>query len=209
MLIVTRHDASKNPKSSRRVAFGSACATLRGWAGARPRARAAALAVCLTSLGWLTACSPVKEGISGVRLDADDRLVAVLAWCSGFEPSALRAYAVATDGRVDDVNNYSIYLERTGDAPTGLYLEIDILNPPQGWETRRTSDIDQSATYVIRAWDEDGSARVDSFPFRIDELQSPLAQGKILTKTYGDDGYESDLLTTEEFQDRAEQRCSD
>jgi hypothetical protein len=169
--------------------------------------RSGALAVCALAVAWFTtACSPAVQGVGGVRLGSDGDLIAVFAWCSGFDLGRAAVYKAESDGRVGDM---IIDLKRTGDAPAGSYLEMNVLRPPAGWNVEKSTDLDNAGHYEVRAWNGDGSARLDGFPFDMDELRSPSADGgKILTKSHvGDGKYDSRYVTSREFRDGAEERC--
>jgi hypothetical protein len=164
-------------------------------------------------LSVLAGCSPAIRGVGAVRLDDGHGLVGVFGLCKGFgELSTITLYAYNADGALGDE---VIDLARVGPAPAGHVVEVPLQAPPPQWHARKmAAQLAPDQTYELRAWNTNGGARVESFPFRIAELRDRADRAKsLLTKTYtgsakGVDQYHSTFSTPEGFGGLVDQRCA-
>jgi hypothetical protein len=167
----------------------------------------------LLAVGVLTGCSPAVQGLGGVRLDAEQGLVAVLGLCPDFgDLTIIKLYTAEPDGSVGDP---VVTLHRVGAAPPERYVEVSLSDPPPGWRAdKKTPTMDHpSQTFELRAWNGDGDNRVAGFPFQVSELRDQRESTKpILSKTFvgtrnGTDQYETSLFSPEEFRQATEREC--
>lgn len=164
--------------------------------------------ICALVLAGLTGCTPATEGVVGIRLDAEGRLVGVLHWCpdkAGADTVIL--YRGKDDGSVTDE---VVHLDRDRGHDARPAQDVVLLDPGSGWQTRRApSALDDDRVYDLRAWNSNGGAVVD-FPFRISELRGRTGPDVILTKRWkGEDhgGYVATFQTPGDFASYAEGAC--
>jgi hypothetical protein len=161
----------------------------------------------MLSLLTLTACSPAVEGSSGVRLTAGGP-VAVLGLCDGF--GALHSLSVLQWKPEGGGGGDGLSLERVSEHPPSRVVTVDLGHPDDGWRItagQPLSSLDPAQLYEIRAWNDEGDNRVDSFSFQAAELPSAEAAAGILVKTNTDSGYVSQAMTEDSFQAFTEEHC--
>ncbi|WP_033667635.1 hypothetical protein [Salinispora fenicalii] len=166
--------------------------------------------MCALALAGLTGCSVPIEGVVGVRLDADGRLVGVFDWCRGKAGAdTIILYLGLNDGGVADE---VIQLERDPARSAHTAEEVVLLDPAAGWQTKLAPpSLDDSQLYSLRAWNENPGA-VKDFPFRISELRGHTGSAAILTKQWAagePGGFVADFHTPEEFARYADTVCDD
>ncbi|MEV8516322.1 hypothetical protein [Dactylosporangium sp. NPDC051484] len=133
-------------------------------------------------LAGLTSCSAATEGAVGIRLDADGRLVGVLAWCPGKAGAdEIVLYHAKDNGSVADE---VVRLDRDPGRDARIAEDVVLLDPGSGWHANRTpSTLDDDRVYDLRAWNSNEGAVVD-FPFRISEMRGRTGPDVILTKRW-------------------------
>ncbi len=90
--------------------------------------------ICALVLAGLTGCSAPTEGVVGMRLDADGRLVGVFDWCRGKAGTdAIILYLGLNGGGVTDE---VIQRERDPARSAHTAEEVVLLDPAAGWQTK-------------------------------------------------------------------------
>lgn len=166
--------------------------------------------ICILVAVGLTGCSAPTEGVVGVRLDADGRLVGVFDWCRGKAGTDTIILYLGRDrgGVTDKV----IQLERDPGRNAPAAEEVVLLGPAAGWQAKLAPpSLDEGQIYTLRAWNKNDGA-VKDFPFRISELRGQTGSAVILTKQWeGEEsgGYVAAFHTPEEFARYADTVCDD
>jgi hypothetical protein len=169
------------------------------------RALVRCLVGCL-AVGASAGCSPAVRGMTGVRLDAEGRLVAVVGWCPGSGDTAIVVLFTSDKG---DIAETVVTVKNDGGGAAGNYAEITIADPEQGWRAdTHPVDLDETQPYIFRAWNRDGD-RATNFPFRLDELRRQSDRGRpiLVKEKVAADRYESTFQSPEEFQDASGSEC--
>jgi hypothetical protein len=156
--------------------------------------RAVLAAVLIAAMAaTLTSCTVPQRGLTGVRLDAEGRLTAVLAWCPGKVPDG---FTLHTDAGKPE-------LEINFRAPklSGTYAEVGLSEPPPGWTASvRLPDLDPQRKYRLYGWTTDNSSSTRGVTFTLAELRaqqdSILMQGEYDKKS---DSWPNVHLSADEF----------
>lgn len=158
----------------------------------RRKAVAGVLIAAMTST--LMACTVPRHGLTGVRLDAQGRLIAVLAWCPGKAP----------DGVTLHTQEEKPELQIRYQAPklSGTFAETGLSEPSPGWTaSARLPALNPEREYRVYGWTGDNSTSTRGVEFTLAKLRadgSIFLQGEYDEKT---DSWPDVHLSPDEFRD--------
>ena len=141
----------------------------------------------------LTSCGVPERGLTGVKLEADGRLTAVLAWCPGRAPDGITLH---TGEREPELS-----IEFNAPELPGTYAEAPLTELPQGWtSTSGMPALDPRRDYRVYGWTRDNSSSTRGVHFTLTRLRSHTSGG-ILIQEYDEtsDSWVDVSLTTDEF----------
>lgn len=177
-------------------------------AQARTRRIITLLAAAVLILGGLTSCTPEIRGITGLTIDADDRPLAVLAWCANRPPDVVLLFAdkdstsPTPSGLATQSPNWQTWpgrkytVPRNATSPTTVPL-VDF--PPE-------SVADPDAAFHMYGVADDNSFTSHRVSFRLSDL-TDLAPGSILVTGIADGEKVQRSLTLEEFARQGRDEC--
>lgn len=145
----------------------------------------------------LTACSPVRRGVTGMTLDAAGRPTVAVAWCPGKPPNSIVMY----DPNDPTPDNPATTVNFRGPKPPGTYVEIPLTALPLGWTANPpTFTIAPAHEYRVYAVVSSNDYTTEGVTFTLEQLQ-PQGAARILAwvgraESTGD---QFKLLTVPEF----------
>ncbi|MFC7548968.1 hypothetical protein [Plantactinospora sp. GCM10030261] len=165
--------------------------------------------ICALVVFGLSGCQPATEGVLGVRLDAQGRLVGVFDWCDGKAGARIIVLHLSGDdgGATDEV----VRLDRVPGRRARAAEEVVILDPSDDWRSTLTpTALGDDRTYNLDAWNKD-DGMAHGFPFEIGELRARADSGAILTKQWRhqEGRYIATFHTPESFARHADAVCRD
>lgn len=145
----------------------------------------------------LTACSPVRRGVTGMTLDAAHRPTVAVAWCPGKPPNGITMWGPGSPA-ADDSDRAVTF---RGPEPPGTYAEIPLTALPPGWTADPPAfTITPTHEYTVYAGALGNDYTTMSVHFTLEQLR-PQGAARIRAwvgqATPSGDRYE--LLTVPEF----------
>jgi hypothetical protein len=160
-------------------------------------------------LAMLGGCSFQRRGITGVRLDSNGDPVLILGLCKDFGSPRKLAFYEALDDQ-GDVGDVLLTLTYHGKS-RATYIEIPLADLPDGWTAdRQPPELSDSRSYVIRAWNGDGSDAdtVQGFTFAPSAIPDSDADRPILYRERTGNDFTTRRLDKAGFQKAATAYCA-
>lgn len=158
--------------------------------------RRGVLIICLVSISvvGMVGCSPRRNGVTGITVDADGHLVATLAWCDDDPPDGVTLYYNARGG------NREVARFRAPEL-TARTASFRMDEPDGGWTAELPMPpLDRDIQYWMYGWTDHSTASTSQVRLHGNDLDR-LSVGTVLVR-------EGELVSQAEFERVAGKSCS-